>query len=329
MTPLQRTGFFREMPHGEPSDPSLAEARQATPAHHEDRVVRYLEAGHVYMATPGPTPDVFAPGTMIGPPHYVTDGTFVWPGDLAHYVRTYHVRLDGRFLEHMLASGWTVPAEIDLAVLALPSSDGTPNERTADSAASVKPDEAPDPATSAPSAKPPDLAAAVADLLGALSDAVGADAESRAAVKQSFEEASAGVARAAQTFGQEIRTALGEAGAKLGAQLSASLRGLNDWLDKPDSEKTEQLQAMMASLEARLDSALAPERLADQAERAQRLSRQIRDTIAQRLRDHGLEPADPDQSPAPAAPADPGASDASAGSGPGTPAPPAKPDDEA
>jgi hypothetical protein len=36
-------------------------------------------------------------------------------------VRTYHARLDGRFVEHMQASGWTVPA-VDIAQLALPRS---------------------------------------------------------------------------------------------------------------------------------------------------------------------------------------------------------------
>jgi len=33
---LQRTGFFREMPHGRAADPSLADARKATPSPHED-----------------------------------------------------------------------------------------------------------------------------------------------------------------------------------------------------------------------------------------------------------------------------------------------------
>ena len=131
MTELQRIGFFREMPHGRPTDPSLTEARGTTAAPHEDRIVAYLEAGHVYIATPAYTRDVFDAGKRIGPPHYQTDGRFVWPGDLAHYVRTYHVRLDGRFLEHMAANNWTVPAGVDIATVALPRADAAP---TADAA---------------------------------------------------------------------------------------------------------------------------------------------------------------------------------------------------
>lgn len=121
MTELQRTGFFREMPHGEPTDPSLADARNAAPSPHEDRIAAYLDAGHVCIAAPSLTHDVFDTGKRIGPPHYLTDGRFVWPGDLAHYVQTYHVRLEGLFIEHMLANGWTVPADVDVAALACPS----------------------------------------------------------------------------------------------------------------------------------------------------------------------------------------------------------------
>src|SRR5215211_1156339 len=115
MTELQRTGFFREMPHGEPTDPSLAEARSAAAGPHEDRIAAYLEAGHVYVATPGYTRDVFDGSQRIGPAHYLTDGRYLWPGDLAHYVRTYHVRVAAPFVEHMMASGWKVPSDVDVS----------------------------------------------------------------------------------------------------------------------------------------------------------------------------------------------------------------------
>src|SRR5262249_28493740 len=120
MIELQRTGFFREMPHGEPTDPSLAEARNSTATPHQERVAAYLEAGLASTVSPGPRREVFEPGKVIGPAHSLTDGKFVWPGDLAYYVRTYHVRLPGAFIEHMLSSGWAVPADLDLATLSLP-----------------------------------------------------------------------------------------------------------------------------------------------------------------------------------------------------------------
>lgn len=83
MTKLTRVGFFREMGHGEPSAPSLADARAPPPAPHQDARAAHLEAGRVYIATPGLTKDVLDGRTVIGAPSYLTDGTFVWPGDAA------------------------------------------------------------------------------------------------------------------------------------------------------------------------------------------------------------------------------------------------------
>jgi len=119
MTKLIRAGFFREMPHGEPSDPSLAAARSDAPGPHQDAVAAYLEAGHVYIATPGLTEDVLDRRTMIGPPHYKTDGRYVWPGDAAHYVRTYDVRMPPALVEHIVAQGFAVPATVDLSTVTL------------------------------------------------------------------------------------------------------------------------------------------------------------------------------------------------------------------
>jgi hypothetical protein len=40
----------------------------------------------------------------------LTDGAWIWPADLAHYVERYHVRLPGEFVEHAAGRGWTPPA---------------------------------------------------------------------------------------------------------------------------------------------------------------------------------------------------------------------------
>lgn len=286
MSELQRTGFFREMPHGAPDDPRLADARHAAPSPHEDRIAGYLDAGHVYIATPGLTPDVFDPGTSIGPPHYLTDGRFVWPGDLAHYVRSYHVRLEGAFLEHMMALGWAVPADVDVSRLA------PPRQRDSTAAASDGPPDAkPDAKTDASSGS--DLASAFAAFVGSLSsaaDAAGIDTE---ALKQSLADASKEVVRATETLGDELRRTLDVAGAQIRTQLSASLRSVTAWADKPPEERAAQLQSLAAKLEARLDEALAPQRRAEDAERTTRLSAQIRSSIAARLRERGLVPREP------------------------------------
>lgn len=119
MKKLIRVGFFREMRHGEPGDPSLADARAEAPAPHQDALAAYLAAGHVYIATPGMARDVLDGKTVIGPPNYLTDGTYVWPGDAAYYVRKYNVRLPAAFVEHAAAGGFTMPAAIDRATLEL------------------------------------------------------------------------------------------------------------------------------------------------------------------------------------------------------------------
>ena len=119
MTKLIRVGFFKEMPHGQPGDPSMAAARAEAPAPKQEAVASYLDAGHLFIATPKPSVDVFDKRTLISPPHYLTDGRHVWPGDLAHYVRTYNVRLPVDFVEHIMASGFAVPAGVDVSKLQL------------------------------------------------------------------------------------------------------------------------------------------------------------------------------------------------------------------
>lgn len=119
MTKLIRVGFFHEMKHGEPGGPSLAAARADAPPPHQKAIAAYLAAGHVYIATPGLAKDVLDGKTVIGPPHYLTDGTYVWPGDLPYYVRTYNVRLPAAFVEHAMAHGFTMPASVDRSVLQL------------------------------------------------------------------------------------------------------------------------------------------------------------------------------------------------------------------
>jgi hypothetical protein len=118
MTKLERVGFFREMAHAGPEDPSLAEARGDAAGPHQETVATYLEAGHVYIGTPAMAVDALDGVTPIGPPHYLTDGVHVWPGDAAYYVRRYNVRLPAAFVDYVVASGGG-PATVDLAGLRL------------------------------------------------------------------------------------------------------------------------------------------------------------------------------------------------------------------
>ncbi|WP_282205350.1 hypothetical protein [Kitasatospora fiedleri] len=39
----------------------------------------------------------------------LTDGSWMWPSELAYYVETYHVELPADFLDHMASHGWITP----------------------------------------------------------------------------------------------------------------------------------------------------------------------------------------------------------------------------
>jgi hypothetical protein len=59
-------------------------------------------------------------GVVIGPPHALTDGTYVWPADLPYYLRRYHLRLPTAALIHIQRQEYRVPAEVAVASLVLP-----------------------------------------------------------------------------------------------------------------------------------------------------------------------------------------------------------------
>jgi hypothetical protein len=106
---LIRVGFFRELGHGSPGGPSLHEClQQVNP--NEAAIVQYLNTGATLAAT-GSMADDYLDKTKkaVAPLEIATDGRWVWPRDLAYYVREYHVRLPTEFVEHMRRSGWKSP----------------------------------------------------------------------------------------------------------------------------------------------------------------------------------------------------------------------------
>src|SRR6185436_17432855 len=78
--------------------------------------------------------------------------------------------------------------------------------------------------------------------------------------KSTLNEAGSDAARAANAVAGDLRGTLEEAGARLRSGLSASLRALSDWLEKPQEERTTQVQSVMTSLQTRLDAAVARKR---------------------------------------------------------------------
>lgn len=119
-TSLIRVGFFRELRHGQPAGPSLKEAIRPQSQPEEAKIVSYLKGGHVLSASPGLVRDAIDPAApIIGSLQILTDGTYAWPSDLAHYVEKRHAQLPPDVVAHMTKNDWRVPAKVDLASLVL------------------------------------------------------------------------------------------------------------------------------------------------------------------------------------------------------------------
>jgi hypothetical protein len=90
--------------------PTLKELISDTPQDHEAEIAIYLEKSPNYSALGKVVRDALDPACTI--PLYPgtnTDGLYLWPLELAHYVRKYHVRLPEQFLERMKSLDWNPP----------------------------------------------------------------------------------------------------------------------------------------------------------------------------------------------------------------------------
>ena len=107
---LKRQGYYREMPHAEETDPSIKDFIGAKIDNEtRKRVCEYLNSGYVLVACYGTALDVINPDRgMAGCPSMMTDGVWVWPGDLAYYVCEYSLGLNAEFIEFMRKNHWKV-----------------------------------------------------------------------------------------------------------------------------------------------------------------------------------------------------------------------------
>jgi hypothetical protein len=71
-------------------------------ARDRDAVLRWLRAGDELVRYPATAPCRFACGVRHVGRRDLTDGTFVWPEGLAHYVAMHGVRLPAHFVAHVL-----------------------------------------------------------------------------------------------------------------------------------------------------------------------------------------------------------------------------------
>lgn len=113
----KRAGFYREIggPDATAADaPSLHDAVRSSGPWDEDRVLAYLESAREIYTTMGAQHDALAGDEWIaGSESLLTDGTWIWPVDLVHYVRRHHAALPQEFLDHIRTNGYTVPAVPD------------------------------------------------------------------------------------------------------------------------------------------------------------------------------------------------------------------------
>jgi hypothetical protein len=117
-TKLVRIGHFKELKLGTPSDPSLRDSLQPDASPDDAKVVAYLRSGVQMFVAPGPVRDVLAADqAIIGTLAILTDGTYTWPSDYAHYVERYHAKVPDAFLAHARANAFTVPSGIDIRQL--------------------------------------------------------------------------------------------------------------------------------------------------------------------------------------------------------------------
>ena len=101
---VKRVGFYE-------SAEEVSALAETAPRAWETLALRYLQQGTTVLASPSWGRDLLDPRAGNTCQYAVlTDGTWVWPNDLAYYLRTYHVVLPEEFLDHMATCDWTVPA---------------------------------------------------------------------------------------------------------------------------------------------------------------------------------------------------------------------------
>lgn len=106
---LIRQGFYREMSYAEETDPSIHGFIGKADPEEINNICAYLDSGIVLVVCCGTSTDVIKPENGIaGIPSVMTDGTWVWPGDLSYYVKNYRLALDSEFISDMRNHNWKV-----------------------------------------------------------------------------------------------------------------------------------------------------------------------------------------------------------------------------
>ena len=87
---------------------------------HLDGVVSYLENTPIVLATSGHRTRCLFCDEQIGSSVYRSDGVWLWPDDLSHYVRVHEVALPEAFVEHIRNVNYIPPDECRVRLEDLP-----------------------------------------------------------------------------------------------------------------------------------------------------------------------------------------------------------------
>lgn len=70
------------------------------------------------MVAPQVSTDILFKGKNIGTLCILTDGAWVWPGDIAYYVENYNILLPDEFIENVIKNNGIINNDIDICSLA-------------------------------------------------------------------------------------------------------------------------------------------------------------------------------------------------------------------
>jgi len=109
---IERFGFFPELGFDEGlSDFGIRERLHAGRSPDLDAIAGYLKDGWICVeAFDEDEVDVLAsPPSPIGPMRLLTDGLWVWPNVVTHYVANYGLEVPEAFVARMKVNRWSVP----------------------------------------------------------------------------------------------------------------------------------------------------------------------------------------------------------------------------
>lgn len=110
---LKKEGFYKELDHGDKDGKSIYDVIREKEGKYDKQICDYLKSGHVLVAHGGIPFDVIDSDKGVPScPDLLTDGEWIWPGDLEYYVDTYHVELVPEFVQFMKNNNWKINEKI-------------------------------------------------------------------------------------------------------------------------------------------------------------------------------------------------------------------------